>query len=699
MRPARLNPLFASVDSLDGVGPKIARLLARLLSTEPARIIDLIFHLPSGIVDRRNRVQLKALPPSGIVTLEAEIVSHKAPPSRSRVPWRVTIDDGTARAQLVYFNAKADWLSRQMPVGERRLISGPVEWFKGSPQIVHPDHVLPPEQASDMPLLEPRYPLTTGLTPRTLQKAIRAAMERLPELDEWQTENRLVTEGWSGFASTLRKLHRPDSPEDIDISGRPWRRLAYDECLASQLAIGLVRGSIRKSKGRAWTNAGAEHSARQAICDALPFSLTRSQQAAVDEIVGDLSSPDRMIRLLQGDVGSGKTIVALLAMAHVNEAGGQAALMAPTDLLARQHYETIKPMADKAGIGISLLTGRMKAATRDEIANKLSSGEIEIAVGTHALFQESVAFSDLGLVVVDEQHRFGVHQRLALSAKGTAPDLLVMTATPIPRTLVLTYYGDMDVSRLMEKPAGRRPVATRSAPLERMDEVVHRIKNAIDSGQKAYWICPLVEESEAVELTSAETRHSNLKAHLGDERVGLVHGRMKSDEKDAVMAQFRDGSIAVLVATTVVEVGVDVPDATIMVIEHAERFGLAQLHQLRGRVGRSDLPSSCLLLYHSDLGPTARARLAVMRETDDGFRIAEEDLRLRGEGDVLGLRQSGMPGFRFLVPDTHADLLEKARDDARYLIGMKRSVKQDDALRLLLYLFGRDDAVRLMRAG
>ena len=698
MRPARLNPLFASAESLDGIGPKIARVLTRLVNADPARILDLIFHLPSGIIDRRNRVQLNALPPSGIVTFEAEIVSHKAPPPRSRVPWRVTIDDGTARAQLVYFNAKADWLLRQMPVGESRLISGAVEWFKGSPQIVHPDHVLPPERASDMPLLEPRYPLTAGLTPRTLQKAIRAAIERLPDLDEWQTENRLAAEGWNSFTSALRKLHRPDSPEDIDISGMPWRRLAYDECLASQLAIGVVRGSIRKSKGRAWTNAGAGRSTRQAICDALPFSLTRSQQVAVDEIVSDLSSPDRMIRLLQGDVGSGKTVVALIAMAHVNEAGGQAALMAPTDLLARQHYDTIKPMADKAGIRIALLTGRMKAAARDEIASRLSSGEIDIAVGTHALFQESVVFFDLGLVVVDEQHRFGVHQRLALSAKGTVPDLLVMTATPIPRTLVLTYYGDMDVSRLMEKPAGRRPVATRSAPLERMDEVVHRIKNAVESGQKAYWICPLVEESEAVDLTSAETRHAALKSQVG-ERVGLVHGRMKSDEKDAVMAQFRDGSIAVLVATTVVEVGVDVPDATIMVIEHAERFGLAQLHQLRGRVGRSDLPSSCLLLYHSALGPTARARLAVMRETDDGFRIAEEDLRLRGEGDVLGLRQSGMPGFRFLVPDAHADLLEKARDDARYLIALTRSVKQDDALRLLLYLFGRDDAVRLMRAG
>jgi ATP-dependent DNA helicase RecG len=460
---------------------------------------------------------------------------------------------------------------------------------------------------------------------------------------------------------------------------------------------------MKRAKGRSWPvpgHSGPGQNLTERIRSALPFSLTGSQRDALREISADLQSDERMVRLLHGDVGSGKTMVALFAMAHVVEAGAQASIMAPTELLARQHYESVQPLAKKAGIQVELLTGRMKAAERKAALARVASGEAGIVVGTHALFQSEVEFSDLGLVVVDEQHRFGVHQRLALSAKGRSPDLLVMTATPIPRTLVLTFYGDMDVSQLTEKPAGRRPIDTRTVPLDRLSEVVARIREAVSRGEKAYWICPLVAESEAIDITSAETRFETLRKAIGDS-VGLVHGRMKADEKDAIMARFRSGDLSILVATTVVEVGVDVPDATIMVIEHAERFGLAQLHQLRGRVGRGDRASSCLLLYKAPVGETAKARLSVMRETEDGFRIAEEDLRLRGEGDVLGLRQSGMPGFRLLVPDSHADLLQKARDDARFALATDESFSSErsDALRHLLYLFGRDDAVRLMRAG
>ncbi|HMB48465.1 MAG TPA: ATP-dependent DNA helicase RecG [Afifellaceae bacterium] len=703
MRPSILDPLFASLESLPKIGPKLARAFARLLDAEQPQIRDLLFHLPVGITDRRGRVALAHLPLEGIVTVEAEIVRHDIPPRNSRAPWRVTVSDGSDTVKLIYFNPRADWLNDLMPVGSHRIISGRVEWYKDIPQIIHPDYVLPPESADEMPLVEPRYPLTAGLTAKQVLRTVHAALERLPNLAEWLTEDRLSSEGWPAFSTALGNIHLPGTPEDCAVDGPAWRRLAYDESLASQLALGLVRASMKRARGRAWPEPDGGPggpSLSERIRSALPFSLTGTQEKAVDEISADLHSADRMVRLLHGDVGSGKTLVALLAMARIVEAGGQGVMMAPTELLAIQHFETIRPLAEKAGIHTDLLTGRMKAAERKAALARVASGAAQIVVGTHALFQASVEFADLGLVVVDEQHRFGVHQRLALSAKGTAPDLLVMTATPIPRTLVLTFYGDMDVSQLTEKPAGRQPINTRTVPLDRLGDVVSRIGEAIGRGEKAYWICPLVSESELIDITSAEARYESLKAGLGD-KVGIVHGRMKANEKDAVMTKFRTGEIAILVATTVVEVGVDVPDATIMVIEHAERFGLAQLHQLRGRVGRGDRPSSCLLLYRTPIGETAKARLTVMRETEDGFRIAEEDLRLRGEGDVLGLRQSGMPGFRLLVPDSHADLLQKARDDARYILATDREFtsQRADNLRNLLYLFGRDDAVRLMRSG
>ncbi len=701
MRPFSLDPLFASIENISGIGPKLVKAFARLLSVEQPKIRDLLFHLPIGVTDRRTRVRIGALPSEGVVTIAAEIVRHDMPPRNSRAPWRVTVTDGTDTLKLVYFNPRADWLNNLMPPGETRIISGRVEWFNDAPQIIHPDYVLPPDRLAEMPLIEPRYPLTAGLTVKQVHKTIEAALERLPELPEWQTEERLASEQWPAFATAIRHLHRPEAPEDVRVNGPSWRRLAYDESLASQVALGLVRASIKRAKGRAWPKPDdRRESLQNCIRNALPFSLTGSQTSAIEEIDVDLQSNDRMLRLLHGDVGSGKTLVALMAMARIVEAGGQAAMMAPTELLARQHFETIEPLAEKAGIRVELLTGRMKTAERKSVLARILSGDAGIVIGTHALFQAGVEFLDLGLVVVDEQHRFGVHQRLALSAKGQAPDLLVMTATPIPRTLVLTFYGDMDVSQLTEKPAGRQPIDTRTVPLDRLGDVVSRIRDAVSKGQKAYWICPLVSESELLDITSAETRFEALKANIGD-RVGLVHGRMKAAEKDAIMTSFRNGEISILVATTVVEVGVDVPDATIMVIEHAERFGLAQLHQLRGRVGRGAGASSCLLLYKTPIGETARARLSVLRETEDGFRIAEEDLKLRGEGDVLGLRQSGMPGFQLLVPDCHGDLLQKARDDARYILATDENFTsaRAESLRLLLYLFGRDDAVRLMRAG
>jgi ATP-dependent DNA helicase RecG len=704
MRPSLLNPLFASASGLKGIGPKFDNALVRLLRPNAghgatARLIDLLFHLPTGTVDRRRRCRIAELPGEGIVTIEVTVGRHRPQPRRApRAPYRIDCFDQTGTLSLVYFNAHADQLRRLLPEGETRFVSGRVEWYGGSPQIVHPDHVVTPAAFERMPLVEPLYPLSAGVPGRVLARAVASALDQMPALPEWQDPAWLAARGWPSLREALLAIHRPAQPDSAGSQSPARLRLAYDELLANQLALALVRAHMRRKGGRAIVGDG--RLARR-ILAALPYRLTRAQAIAIDEIRAGLAAPQRMIRLLQGDVGSGKTVVALLAMAACAEAGCQAAMMAPTDILARQHFEGLKPLALASGITLDLLTGRDKGQGREDILERLASGRTTIAIGTHAMFQESVGFHDLGLAVIDEQHRFGVHQRLALQAKaGQGANLLVMTATPIPRTLALTLYGDMDVSRLTEKPAGRQPVDTRTMPLERLGEVVDRLAAAIAQGGRAYWVCPLVEESELVDEAAAVERHAALVARFGD-RVGLVHGRMKGDDKDAVMRRFQSGDIAILVSTTVIEVGVDVPDATIMIVENAERFGLAQLHQLRGRVGRGPGRSACVLIYKGPLGDTAKARLSIMRETEDGFRIAEEDLRLRGSGEVLGTRQAGMPAFRLADLAEHGELLSAARDDVELVLARdpKLASRRGEALRHLLYLFERDEAIRLLSAG
>jgi ATP-dependent DNA helicase RecG len=699
MRPALLDPLFAPAETLPGVGPKNAKLLDKLLDRpQGARVVDLLFDLPYAVIDRRARPKIAEAERDAIATIEARVVEHRPPPSaRSKAPYKVLVEDDTGDVELVFFLANSDWIKKRLPVGATRWISGKLELWDGRLQMVHPDRVMDAEELAKMPAVEPVYGLTDGLYPRTVAKAAQGALARLPRLPEWIDEADLRRLNAPPFADALRTLHSPATPADVDPVGPAATRLAYDELLANQLALLMIRARMRSVAGRPQISAGR---LAQRILDALPFALTGAQAKAVTEIRADLAAPKRMIRLLQGDVGSGKTIVALLAMADVVEAGRQAALMAPTEILARQHFERIRPLAEAAGLRVALTTGRDKASERRQTMASLEAGEIDVVVGTHALFQESVAFHDLGLAVVDEQHRFGVHQRLALAGKGEAVDLLVMTATPIPRTLVLAYFGDMDVSALTEKPPGRQPIDTRALPIERLDEVVAGVGRAIADGARAYWICPLVEESETLDLAAAEARYEDLRRVFGDS-VGLIHGRMKGPEKDAAMERFQRGETKALVATTVVEVGVDVAEATIMVVEHAERFGLAQLHQLRGRVGRGAGRSSCLLLYKGPLGEAARARLEILRQTEDGFRIAEEDLRLRGEGEVLGVRQAGAPGFRLAKLEIHGRLLALARRQAEAALAAGEGLRGEAnrGLRLLLYLFERDEAAKLMEAG
>jgi ATP-dependent DNA helicase RecG len=698
MRPPLLNSLFASLTTLPGIGPKVEKLYARLLGREAPRLVDLLFHLPSGAIDRRARPKLRDVEYDTIVTVEVTVDLHRPPPpNRARAPYQIYTSDETGDLTLVYFNAHKDYLQKLLPVGERRYVSGSIALYDGMRQMVHPDRVLTEQDLARLPLIDPVYPLTEGLSAPQVHRTADAALGKVPQLPEWQNEAWLKARGFPPFADALGRLHRPQQPDDVLPQGPAWSRLAYDEFLAGQLALALVRRHVRRPAGQ--SNRG-DGRLRARVLQALPYSLTPSQQRAIADIVVDLARPHRMLRLLQGDVGSGKTVVALLAAAAVIEAGRQAALMAPTELLARQHLATIVPLAEAAGINVAILTGRERGRERADTLARLAGGDIDLLVGTHALFQDEVAFRDLALAIVDEQHRFGVHQRLALARKGEAVDVLVLTATPIPRTLVLTYFGDMDSSELREKPAGRQPIDTRTIPLGRLGEVVDAVGRALAEGRQIYWVCPLVGESETSDLAAAEERFAVLKSRFGD-AVDLVHGRLRGSAKDAAMGRFASGETRLLVATTVIEVGVDVPEASVMVIEHAERFGLAQLHQLRGRIGRGHEKSTCLMLYRAPLGEFAKARLAIMRETEDGFRIAEEDLRLRGEGDVLGTRQSGMPGFRAARIDAHRDLIQAARDDAALVLAQDPGLatERGEALRHLLYLFEQDEAIRLIRAG
>jgi ATP-dependent DNA helicase RecG len=693
MRPTQLNPLFADATKLPGIGPKLAQTLQGFIGD---KIIDLLWHLPSNLIDRQYRPSLAEVEDGRIATFEVMIAKHEAPPRRN-LPYRVLCQNDTGFLSLVFFHAHGEWLKKALPVGATRMISGRVERFRDNLQIVHPDHMLETAAFEKLPIIEPIYPLTAGISAKVLMKAAQAALPDLPDLDEWQHNEWLAKNHWPNWRNAMRLAHQPEDLDALDPQHPARARLAYDELLAHQLVLALVRRQRRQLPGRAFAPAPALQSA---LLDQLPFALTGSQNDAMEDIKADMQAPSRMLRLLQGDVGSGKTVVAVLAMLQAVANGTQAAIMAPTEILAQQHGETVGPWLDALGIRWAMITGRNKGKLRQARLADLASGETQIAIGTHALFQDDIVFKDLGLAVVDEQHRFGVHQRMSLSSKGHGVDVLVMTATPIPRTLTLTAYGDMDVSRMPDKPAGRKPIDTHTFSMDRYGEIAGNLKNVLAEGARVYWVCPLVKESELIDLAAAEDRFKDLKKLYSDQ-VGLVHGQMKAAEKDAVMAKFQAGEISVLVATTVIEVGVNVPEATVMIIEHAERFGLSQLHQLRGRVGRGLDKSTCLLMYRGPLGETAKARLKIMRDTQDGFVIAEEDLRLRGAGEVLGTRQSGLPAFRIASLDAHANLLPTVHDDVKLMLHHDPSLQspRGQALRSLLYLFRRDEAIHYLKSG
>jgi len=692
-RPEILFPLFAGLDTLEGVGPKTAKAFAALGVEKPK---DLLFLLPHSGIDRSRKPSVSDVVPPCTVTVEVEVGGHFPPRQKGR-PYRIMVRDAALEFQLVFFHARGDYLQKLLPTGQRRLVSGKVELFDSIAQMVHPDHVLRPEETGELPQFEPVYPLAAGVTQRQVAKAAAAALTRAPEVPEWIDAALKAREGWPDWLAAVQTVHTPQDQAALAFTHPARQRLAYDELFAHQLTLSLARATLRRGKGVASVGSGR---LQAKVLESLPYRPTGAQTRAIAEIAKDMAQPLRMNRLLQGDVGAGKTLVAFMALLVAVEAGGQGVMMAPTEILARQHHAGLADLAEAAGVRLELLTGRDKGADRGAKLAALRDGQIKILVGTHAVFQKDVVFQDLRLAVVDEQHRFGVAQRMELGAKGQAADVLVMTATPIPRSLALASYGDMDVSVLDEKPPGRKPIKTALISAARMDEVVGHLAKAVAEGRQAYWVCPLVEDSELVDYASAEARFASLRAALGDV-VGLVHGQMPPAEKDAAMARFVAGQTRILVATTVIEVGVNVPNASIMVIERAEIFGLAQLHQLRGRVGRGAAESTCLLVYQAPLSESGERRLKVIRDTEDGFRISEEDLSMRGAGDLIGTAQSGLPRFRVADIERQAGLMAVAQSDARALLALDPDLTgpRGKAARILLWLLDQDRAIKLISVG
>ncbi len=713
VRPAALFPWFAPVTSLKYIGPASTAALARLL--RPTRLVeevetrdpilrDLLFHLPTSVVDRRHIRAIREVKAGELATIRVKVEEHHAPPRyRAKSPYKVTAYDDSGSIVLTFFHVKGDYLLKQLPPGQERIVSGTLEFYEGVPTIAHPDIIAKVEQAADVLRFTPHYPLTAGLSQRVIGKALKQAITQLKPLPEWLDVDFTKQQNFKQLRESLEALHFPQDEESILAVAPPRSRLAYDELLANQLALALAKRLVQRQKSYS-----VPHDAKleKQLRDALPFKLTNGQNEILSNIATDMQSGNRMVRLLQGDVGSGKTILAFAAMAQAAKAGLQSAFMVPTDLLARQHLESLTPLATALGFNLKLLSGKMRKGEQQKNRDALASGEIDMIVGTHALFQENVEFHKLGLIIVDEQHRFGVAQRLRFAGKGQLPHLLQMSATPIPRSLTMTLYGDMEISTLSERPPGRKEIKTSAVPMTRADEVIEGLGRVFKTDEKAYWVCPLIDAPDeaaqaagALDLAAAEERYHTLSQHFPG-KVGLVHGRMKLAEREKVMQEFSKGDLQLLVATTVIEVGVNVPTATVMVIEQAERFGLAQLHQLRGRVGRSDKPSRCVLLYDDPLSTTARDRLKILRETNDGFLIAEEDLRLRGAGDMLGTAQTGMPDYVMADLAYHIPLLRIAHDDAKLILARDPDLTSErgKALRMLLQLYEYDAAMGQLKA-
>ena len=685
MRPKILYKLFSNIISLKGIGPKNARVIERLCGKY---VIDLLFHKPSTYIDRRNSPKIVDLEEGKIATIIVTINSH-SPSFNKRMPYRINCTDDTGAISIVYFNLRGPYLKKIFPVGRQKVISGKFEKFNENFQITHPQHVVDLENLDNVKKIECIYPLTAGLTSKTIQKSINSALINLDPLPEWIPDDKIKGNNWPNWNEAIKKIHNPVNTSD-SVNSLFLERLVFDELLAQQLTIRLIKNKISHTQG---VPIKRNNKLIKRLEENLDFSLTNDQLKTIDEISSDQSKPNKMLRLLQGDVGSGKTIVALFAMMQCLENEKRSILMAPTEILAEQHFNTIAKIIDSMDLTCSLITSSTKES---------HNFKADILIGTHALFQEKVSFDNIGLVVIDEQHKFGVHQRILLNEKaGNECDVLLMTATPIPRTLELAAYGDTDISKIMEKPKNRKEINTKSINISKVEDLKESLNKIISKGEKIYWVCPLVDESEKLQLQSVNERLKDLRSYYSDYSVEIVHGQMQQEDKNSVMQKFKSGKVNILVATSVIEVGIDDPDATVIIIENAERFGLSQLHQLRGRVGRGEKTSTCILLFNGPLTENAKRRIKIMKETNDGFKIAEEDLDIRGAGEILGSKQSGVPNFKLSNLDKHKHLLEEARETAIKTIKDDPQLKSPlgKAQRVLLHLFRNDVAIDYLKTG
>ena len=692
-RPERFFPLFSSISNLSGVGPR-ATLALKKLGVE--RVRDLLFLLPVGGIKRRKVFDLVSISLPEIITVEILVKSYQQ--TKKPGPIRVLTSIRKSDLDLVFFNARLDWIKTVLPKNEKRVISGKLENFQSGMQMVHPDYIVSSSESGKIPDFEPNYPLTKGVSKKFLIKIMLQAIDKNISFQEWINESIVQKFQWPRFKTSILMVHNPKCIKETLFDYPARERLAFDELFAHQMSLALARLHFRRIRGVSILGSGV---LTKKLYDSLPFSLTASQEKAVNEIRQDLSSELRMNRLLQGDVGSGKTIVAFISMLTVVEFGAQAALLAPTEILAKQHYKVISELSEKININVILLSGRDSGLKKRSKLAQIQDGLAQIIIGTHALFQENVIYKKLAFAVIDEQHRFGVHQRLNLARKGINIDVLSMSATPIPRSLSLTFYGDMDMSILDEKPKDRKPVKTAVMPASKLELIFDRLEMSLDDDRRVFWVCPLIDESEVLQVTSAELRLEIIEKRFPQKKIGLVHGQMSSNDRDKVMRKFIKGEINLLVSTTVIEVGLDVPAASIMIVEGAERFGLAQLHQLRGRVGRGSEQSSCILIYSGRLGKNSKARLEILRDTDDGFKIAEADLRIRGAGDVLSIQQSGVPKFMVADLQSHSHLLEIARKDSQLLLASDPGLTtpRGVAVRDLLYLMDLQSSLAFIQVG
>ena len=660
MKIINKNIIFEDVSKIKGVGKKLSIYLKK---KKIEKVNDLLWDLPYSFTDRTEIVSLNKLEIGKIVTAKVKVIKYNFPRIRN-LPNKIKCKDEFGEIDLVFFNSREGYIRKVLPINEWVVISGKIGFFGNKYQITNPDYITKIDNLDYVNKIIPKYTLTEGLTEKTYRKIIESVIKNLPELNEWHDQDLLKKMKFPSWKNSIINLHDPNNSRNLNSVY--YKRLAYDEIFANLLFLSKNRYKIKKIKKnkKKFTKLYSSKLTSQ-----LPFKLTKNQISVCEEIDSDLKSSERMYRILQGDVGSGKTIVALLACLNVIESNFQTALMAPTEILAQQHFDLFSKLLKKANIKINItfLSGKTEQKKRKQIIQDLKNNKIDFLIGTHALFQKSIIFKNLGLIIIDEQHKFGVRQRINLAKKGNEDcDVLLMSATPIPRTMIMSIYGDMDTSKLIEKPSIRQKILTLSKPENKINEIWPFIEKKMKEGEQVFWVCPLIEDSKKLDYSSTVKKFDLINKKF-PKKVGVIHGSLNDDEKEKILKKFLNKEIHILISTTVIEVGIDFPNATVIVIENSNKFGLAQLHQLRGRIGRGEKRGTCILLFKNNLSQNARKRINILKNSDDGFFIAEEDMKLRGYGDIIGFKQSGIKYFKIADPIHHENLFKLAESNIKSL--------------------------------